>query len=74
MKGPHGILVLLRSLCFAIFALHDFGILNRLYPICAAALFQTLMRYMGIVALYTLFMQVCFSDLPGTNFTLLACA
>lgn len=76
-RGAHGTLVLLgslRSLCFAIFALHGFGVLTGLYPIGAAAVFQTLIRYMEIVALYSLFMQVCSSDQPGTDFTLLTCA
>ncbi|AMY68249.1 Anhydromuropeptide permease [Frigidibacter albus] len=75
--GPHGTLVLLgslRSLCFAVFALHSLGILGGLYPIGTAAVFQTMIRYMEIVALYSLFMQVCSSDQPGTDFTLLACA
>lgn len=76
-RGAHGTLVLLgslRSLCFAVFALHAFGLLTGLLPIGAAAVFQTLIRYMEIVALYSLFMQVCSSDQPGTDFTLLACA
>lgn len=76
-RGTYGTLVLLgslRSLCFAIFALHAAGVLGGLYPIGAAAVLQTLIRYMEIVALYSLFMQVCSSDQPGTDFTLLACA
>ncbi|WP_283176606.1 MFS transporter [Gemmobacter sp. 24YEA27] len=76
-RGAHQTLVLLgslRSLCFAIFTLHAFGVLGGLYPVGAAAVFQTLIRYMEIVALYSLFMQVCSSDQPGTDFTLLACA
>ncbi|MFT4149144.1 MAG: MFS transporter [Paracoccaceae bacterium] len=76
-RGAHATLVMLgslRSLCFAIFALHAFGLLGGLYPVGAAAVLQTLIRYMEIVALYSLFMQVCSSDQPGTDFTLLACA
>ncbi|WP_290686606.1 MULTISPECIES: MFS transporter [unclassified Haematobacter] len=76
-RGALGTLVLLgslRSLCFAVFALHAFGVLTGLLPVGAAAVFQTLIRYMEIVALYSLFMQVCSSDQPGTDFTLLACA
>lgn len=75
--GAHRTLVMLgslRSLCFALFALHAFGAIEGLYPIGAAAILQTLIRYMEIVALYSLFMQVCSSDQPGTDFTLLACA
>jgi PAT family beta-lactamase induction signal transducer AmpG len=64
----------MRSVCFAIFALHAFGVLGGLWPVGAAAVLQTLIRYMEIVALYSLFMQVCSSDQPGTDFTLLACA
>lgn len=39
-----------------------------------AAAFQTLIRYMEIVALYSLFMAASSSDQPGTDFTILACA
>ncbi len=39
-----------------------------------AAAFQTLIRYMEIVALYSLFMAVASKDQPGTDFTVLACA
>lgn len=76
-RGAHATLTLLgslRSLCFALFALHAFRVLGGLYPLGAAAVLQTLIRYMEIVALYSLFMRVCSSDQPGTDFTLLACA
>ncbi|WP_216654662.1 MFS transporter [Pseudogemmobacter hezensis] len=76
-RGAHQTLIWLgslRSLCFAIFALHAFGVMGGLWPVAAAAVFQTLIRYMEIVALYSLFMQVSSSEQPGTDFTLLACA
>lgn len=76
-RGAHRTLLILgslRSVCFAFFALHAFGILTGLWSISGAAVLQTLIRYMEIVALYSLFMQVCSSDQPGTDFTLLACA
>ena len=43
-------------------------------PLFGAAGFQTFIRYMEIVALYSLFMTVTSSDQPGTDFTILACA
>lgn len=39
-----------------------------------AAGFQTLIRYMEIVALYSLFMAAASKEQPGTDFTILACA
>ncbi|WP_188610080.1 MFS transporter [Chelatococcus reniformis] len=64
----------LRTLCFALFALHAYGALTGHWPLFGAAFFQTLIRYMEIVALYSLFMAVTSSDQPGTDFTILACA
>jgi PAT family beta-lactamase induction signal transducer AmpG len=64
----------LRTLCFLLFALHALGMLVGLWPLLGAAGFQTLIRYMEIVALYSLFMSVTTSDQPGTDFTILACA
>ena len=75
--GNGGVLALLgglRTLCFLLFALHAFGILTGYVPLFGAALFQTLIRYMEVVALYSLFMSVSSSDQPGTDFTVLACA
>ncbi len=75
--GNGGVLALLggmRTLCFLMFALHAFGVLTGYGPLFGAALFQTLIRYMEIVALYSLFMSVSSSDQPGTDFTVLACA
>ena len=64
----------LRTLCFLLFALHALGVVTGYVPLFGAALFQTLIRYMEIVALYSLFMSVSSSDQPGTDFTVLACA
>lgn len=64
----------LRTLCFLLFALHALGVITGYVPLFGAALFQTLIRYMEIVALYSLFMSVSSSDQPGTDFTVLACA
>jgi len=69
-----GLLGGLRTLCFLLFALHAFGWLGGTVPLFGAAAFQTLIRYMEIVALYSLFMAVSSSDQPGTDFTILACA
>jgi MFS transporter, putative signal transducer len=64
----------LRTLCFALFTLHALGGLVGLWPLFGAAAFQTLIRYMEIVALYSLFMAVTSKGQPGTDFTILACA
>ncbi|WP_426954219.1 MFS transporter [Muricoccus radiodurans] len=64
----------MRTLCFLLFTLHASGTLLGMWPLFGAAGFQTLIRYMEIVALYSLFMAVSSSDQPGTDFTVLACA
>ncbi len=64
----------LRTVCFLLFTLHAFGVVSGYWPLFGAAGFQTLIRYMEIVALYSLFMAVASSDQPGTDFTVLACA
>lgn len=64
----------LRTVCFALFAAHALGAVVGVWPLFGAAGFQTLIRYMEIVALYSLFMAVTTSDQPGTDFTILACA
>ena len=64
----------LRTICFAIFMLHAFTLLNGAAPIFGASFLQTLVRYMEIVALYSLFMSVTSSEQPGTDFTILSCA
>lgn len=64
----------MRTLCFLLFALHAFGMITGKEALFGAAGFQTLIRYMEIVALYSLFMAVSSSDQPGTDFTILACA
>jgi PAT family beta-lactamase induction signal transducer AmpG len=75
--GNGGVLILLgwmRTVCFLLFALHALGWITGYVPLFGAAGFQTLIRYMEIVALYSLFMSVSSSDQPGTDFTILACA
>ena len=64
----------LRTLCFALFTAHALGAVVGVWPLFGAAGFQTLIRYMEIVALYSLFMAVTTSEQPGTDFTILACA
>ncbi|HEV7256656.1 MAG TPA: MFS transporter [Bosea sp. (in: a-proteobacteria)] len=64
----------LRTLCFLLFAGHALGVVTGAWPLFGAAGFQTLIRYMEIVALYSLFMAVTTSEQPGTDFTILACA
>lgn len=75
--GSGRVLVLLgslRTICFLLFGLHAFDLLTGYLPLFGAAAFQTLIRYMEIVALYSLFMAAASSDQPGTDFTVLACA
>lgn len=75
--GASGTLLLLgglRTLCFLLFSLHAAGHLSGLWVLLGAAGFQTLIRYMEIVALYSLFMAVASKDQPGTDFTILSCA
>jgi PAT family beta-lactamase induction signal transducer AmpG len=75
--GTGGVLILLgilRTACFALFALHALEWITGYVPLFGAAASQTLIRYMEIVALYSLFMSVSSSDQPGTDFTILACA
>jgi PAT family beta-lactamase induction signal transducer AmpG len=69
-----GLLGHLRTLCFLLFTCHAVGVVTGSWPLFGAAGFQTLIRYMEIVALYSLFMAVTTSDQPGTDFTILACA
>lgn len=68
-----GLLGGLRTVCFLIFALHALGMMTGVWPLYGASAFQTLIRYMEIVALYSLFMSVTTSEQPGTDFTILAC-
>lgn len=64
----------LRTVCFLLFTLHALGTLTGYVPLFGAAAFQTLIRYMEIVALYSVFMASASKDQPGTDFTILACA
>ncbi|MDO9417770.1 RhtX/FptX family siderophore transporter [Pararhizobium sp.] len=76
-SGASGTLLLLgvlRTVCFLLFGLHAIGVLTGLAPLIGAAGFQTLIRYMEIVALFSLFMAVSSKDQPGTDFTILSCA
>ncbi|WP_274425629.1 MFS transporter [Chelativorans sp. YIM 93263] len=68
-----GLLGSLRTVCFLVFALHASGAILGVWPLYGASAFQTLIRYMEIVALYSLFMSVTSSEQPGTDFTILAC-
>jgi MFS transporter (putative signal transducer) len=69
-----GLLGLLRTICFALFTAHALGFVTGVTAIFGAAGFQTLIRYMEIVALYSLFMAAASKEQPGTDFTILACA
>ncbi|MDW9541834.1 RhtX/FptX family siderophore transporter [Sinorhizobium meliloti] len=64
----------LRSLCFLAFALNAFGIWPGIAVAMSASAFQTLIRYMELVAIYSFFMASSSDDQPGTDFTILSCA
>lgn len=64
----------LRSLCFFAFALNAFGLWPGVAVAMSASAFQTLIRYMELVAIYSFFMASSSEDQPGTDFTILSCA
>lgn len=64
----------LRSLCFLAFALNAFGIWPGIAIAMSTSAFQTLIRYMELVAIYSFFMASSSDDQPGTDFTILSCA
>ncbi|MCP1198305.1 RhtX/FptX family siderophore transporter [Notoacmeibacter sp. MSK16QG-6] len=64
----------LRTICFALFAFHASGMVEQNELVIGAAAFQTFIRYMEIVVLYSIYMSVASTDQPGTDFTILACA
>ncbi|WP_279482338.1 RhtX/FptX family siderophore transporter [Aureimonas sp. SK2] len=64
----------LRTLCFLAFSLNAFALWPGVEVAMAASAFQTFLRYMELVALYSVFMGLASRDQPGTDFTLLTCA
>ncbi|TDH38440.1 RhtX/FptX family siderophore transporter [Pseudohoeflea suaedae] len=64
----------LRTICFALFAAHAWGFAEPDGIVIGAAAFQTFIRYMEIVVLYSIYMSVASTEQPGTDFTILACA
>jgi MFS transporter, PAT family, beta-lactamase induction signal transducer AmpG len=64
----------LRSLCFLAFTLNAFGIWPGIAVAMSASAFQTFIRYMELVAIYSFFMGSSSDDQPGTDFTILTCA
>ncbi|MGV1872693.1 RhtX/FptX family siderophore transporter [Agrobacterium rosae] len=64
----------LRSICFLAFALNAAGVLPGIWVALSASAFQTLIRYMELVAIYSFFMKSSSHDQPGTDFTILTCA
>jgi MFS transporter (putative signal transducer) len=69
-----GGLACLRTICFAVFAGHAAGVLDGTWTILGASMVNTLLGYMEIVALYSLYMTACSKEQPGTDFTILSCA
>ena len=68
------LLGLLRTACFLIFALNAAQILPGTVIAMGASAFQALIRYMELVAIYSLFMKASSKEQPGTDFTILTCA
>lgn len=68
------LLGVLRTVCFAWFACHAFDLATGQSLLFGAAIGQTLIRYMEIVALFSLFMGTASKEQPGTDFTVLSCA
>ncbi|MDR5011767.1 RhtX/FptX family siderophore transporter [Agrobacterium fabacearum] len=64
----------LRSLCFLAFTLNASGVWPGMWVAMSASAFQTLIRYMELVAIYSFFMKNSSDDQPGTDFTILTCA
>lgn len=64
----------LRSLCFLAFTLNAFGAWPGIAVALSASAFQTFIRYMELVAIYSFFMRSSSDDQPGTDFTVLTCA
>ncbi len=68
------LLGLLRSLCFLVFTLSAAHVLPGAMVGMGASAFQAFVRYMELVAIYSLFMKASSQDQPGTDFTILTCA
>ncbi len=69
-----GLFGLMRSLCYGWFALHALGLVGGYYVLFGAAAGHALVRYMEIVVLYSLFMEMSSRDQPGTDFSIFACS
>lgn len=63
-----------RSLCFLAFTLNASGVWPGMWVAMSASAFQTLIRYMELVAICSFFMKNSSDDQPGTDFTILTCA
>lgn len=68
------LLGLLRTACFLVFTLSAAHVLPGAMVAMGASAFQALIRYMELVAIYSLFMKASSTDQPGTDFTILTCA
>lgn len=68
------LLGLLRTVCFLVFTLSAAQVLPGAMVAMGASAFQALIRYMELVAIYSLFMKASSKDQPGTDFTILTCA
>jgi len=65
---------LARSLCFALFALAAAVDVTAAGVLIGLAFFNTVIRYMEIVGLYSLYMGASDRSQPATDFTILSCA
>ena len=72
--GTLTLLGLLRTLCYVWFALHGYGLVAGQGMLFGAAFSHALVRYMEMVALFSLFMGVASRSQPGTDFSVLSSA
>lgn len=63
-----------RTLCFIGFAYYAWAVPNLPWFLIGITLFNTVIRYMEIVGLYTVFMGLAVKEQAGTDFTLLSSA
>jgi PAT family beta-lactamase induction signal transducer AmpG len=74
LKAALVTLGVLRTVCFLVFTLCAAHVLPGPIVAMSASAFQSLIRYMELVAIYSLFMKSSSNDQPGTDFTILTCA
>ncbi|WLS11102.1 RhtX/FptX family siderophore transporter (plasmid) [Shinella sumterensis] len=74
LKAALVTLGVLRTVCFLVFTLCAAHVFPGPIVAMSASAFQSLIRYMELVAIYSLFMKSSSNEQPGTDFTILTCA